>query len=307
MAKVLLAEDSKTQAFEIKMLLEDASHEVELAENGRVALESLEKIAFDVVVTDLEMPEVNGLELVETMQMDFEHIPAILITNRGSESLAAEALRKGAASYVPKTHLKTLLVDAVTDVLGVVRTDASYAKLIATLKKNVFVFDLPNDGQLINPLVGLMIQVVSGMETLGGVELVRLGVAIEHAVLNAMYRGNLELSRDQTPSDQAIVYDDATSEEIQEKLATAPYRDRVVRVEVTVTESDVIVVVRDQGNGFDTSIVPSPEDPDVLESEGGRGLVMMSSLVDELQFNELGNEVTLIKRSRNADFDLDVG
>ncbi len=287
------------------MLLEDASHEVELAENGRIALETLAENPFDVVITDLEMPEVNGLELVETMQMDYEHIPAILITNRGSESLAAEALRKGAASYVPKTHLKTLLADAVTDVLGVIRTDASYAKLIATLKKNVFVFHLPNDGQLVNPLVGLTIQVVSGMETLGGVQLVRLGVAIEHAVLNAMFHGNLELSREQMPSDQAIVYDDATSEEIQERLATSPYRDRLVIVEVIATDTEVRVTVRDEGKGFDTSIVPGAENPDVLESEGGRGLVMMSSFVDELKFNDAGNEVTLIKRNKHADLDFD--
>ncbi len=300
MARVLLAEDSRTQAFEIKMLLEDASHEVELAENGRIALDTLAEGPFDVVITDLEMPEVNGLELVETMQLEFEHIPAILITNRGSESLAAEALRKGAASYVPKTHLKTLLADAITNVLGVVRSDASYAKLIATLKKNVFVFDLPNDGELINPLVGLLIQVVSGMGTLGGVQLVRLGVAVEHALLNAMYRGNLELSREQTPSDQAIVYDDATSEEIQERLATAPYRDRTVHVEVTASESEVRVTVTDQGNGFDTSNVPVAEKPSALESEGGRGLVMMSSFVDELHFNDRGNEVTLVKRRKNA-------
>ena len=298
MAKVLLAEDSPTQAFEIKMLLEDASHEVELAENGQIALDALATSPFDVVITDLEMPEVNGLQLVETMQLDFDHIPAILITNRGSEDLAAQALRSGAASYVPKAHMKTLLIDAITDVLGVIRTDASYAKLIATLKKNVFVFELPNDGQLINPLVGLMIQVVSGMGTLGGVELVRLGVAIEHAVLNAMFRGNLELSRDQTPSDQAIVYEDATSEEIQERMATAPYRDRMVNVEVIATEADVKVTIRDEGNGFDTSIVPSGENSDDLESEGGRGLVMMSSFVDEVKFNDQGNEVTLIKNRR---------
>ena len=301
MARVLLAEDSKTQAFEIKMLLEDASHEVEIAENGRQALDSLADGPFDVVITDLEMPEVNGLQLVETMQMDFEHIPAILITNRDSEALAAEALRKGAASYVPKTHLKTLLADAVTDVLGVIRTDASYAKLIATLKKNVFEFKMPNDGKLINPLIGLMIQVVSGMETLGGVQLVRLGVAVEHAILNAMFRGNLELDREQTPSDQAIVYDDATSEEIQERLATAPYCNRLVYVEITASDTEVKIVVADEGKGFDTSIVPGPENPDVLESEGGRGLVLMSSFVDELEFNETGNQVTLIKRCKYAD------
>jgi anti-sigma regulatory factor (Ser/Thr protein kinase) len=76
-------------------------------------------------------------------------------------------------------------------------------------------------------------------------------------------------------------------------------------VEVTATETDVRVVVRDEGKGFDTSIVPTPENPDVLESEGGRGLVLMRSFVDELQFNEVGNEVTLIKHNRHAEFDLD--
>ena len=176
MARVLLVEDSRTQAAEITMLLESASHEVQHAVNGRLGQELLENDVFDVVVTDLEMPEMNGLELVEAMQLDFAHIPAILVTSRGSEDLATQALRKGAASYVPKDSLPTLLNDAITDVLGVIRGDSSYAKLISTLRKNVFVFELDSDGELVSPLVGLMLQVVSGMGTLGGMHLVRLSV-----------------------------------------------------------------------------------------------------------------------------------
>ena len=296
MARVLLVEDSRTQAAEITMLLEKASHEVQHAENGRLGQELLEKDAFDVVVTDLEMPEMNGLELVEAMQLDFAHIPAILVTSRGSEELASQALRMGAASYVPKDSLSTLLNDAITDVLGVIRGDASYAKLIATLRKNVFVFELDNDGELISPLVGLMMQVVSGVGTLGGMQLVRLGVAIEHAVLNAMYRGNLELSRGQTPSDREIVFDDATNETIQKRCAALPYKDRKVHFEATVTKQEICIVVRDSGPGFDTSIVPAAGNPESMDTEDGRGLMLMRSFVDELRFNEQGNEVTMIKR-----------
>ena len=94
MAKVLLVEDSPTQAVEMRMLLEEGSHEVRHAANGKIALDVLAQEPLDIVVTDLEMPEVNGLQLVETMRADFAHVPAILVTARGSEELAAEALQK---------------------------------------------------------------------------------------------------------------------------------------------------------------------------------------------------------------------
>lgn len=296
MARVLLVEDSPTQAVEIRMLLEEGAHEVRHVANGRIALDVLADEVLDLVVTDLEMPEVNGLQLVESMRLDYSHIPAILVTARGSEELAAEALQKGAAGYVPKNHLQSLLNDTITDVLGVIRTDASFSKLISMLKKNVFEFELKNDADLISPLVGLLMQVVSGMEIFGGTDLVRLGMAIEHGLINAMYRGNLELGPSVTPAHRALVYDDATTDLIERRKNEAPYQDRTVYVEAIASESEVRVVIRDQGKGFDTTNLPDAANPDVLDSESGRGLVLMKSFTDELIFNEKGNEVTLVKR-----------
>jgi CheY-like chemotaxis protein len=296
MARILLVEDSPTQAVEIRMLLEEGAHEVRHVANGKIALDVLAKEVLDVVVTDLEMPEMNGLELVESMQLDYPHIPAILVTARGSEDLAAEALQKGAASYVPKNHLNTLLNDTIIDVLGVIRTDASFAKLISTLQKNVFEFEMPNDADLISPLVGLLMQVVSGMELLGGTGLVRLGVAIEHALINAMYRGNLELGPSVTPPHRALVYDDTTSDLIERRKSEAPYKDRTVHVEAIACKDEVRVLIRDGGKGFNIENVPDATNPKILDSESGRGLVLMKSFTDELIFNDRGNEVTLVKK-----------
>jgi CheY-like chemotaxis protein len=295
MPKILLAEDSPTQAVEIRMLLEEEGHEVVHVANGSLAVAALEQHSIDLVVTDLEMPEMNGLELVERISMDFEHVPAILITARGSEELASQALRIGAASYVPKNHLRTLLNDTITDVLGVIRTDASFSKLISTLKKNVFIFDLPNDASMISPLVGLLMQVVSGMDLVNSAELTRIGVAIEHALVNAMYRGNLELGPSVTPAHRALVYDDATTDLIERRKQSDPYQNRRVHVEATASKEEVRVLIRDQGKGFDTTQVPGPGDPKVLNTESGRGLVLMASFMDELVFNESGTEVTMVK------------
>lgn len=296
MAKVLLVEDSPTQAVEMRMLLEEGSHEVRHAANGRIALDVLAQETLDIVVTDLEMPEVNGLQLVETMRADFAHVPAILVTARGSEELAAEALQKGAAGYVPKNHLQSLLNDTIVDVLGVIRTDASFAKLISTLTRNVFEFEMPNDSELISPLVGLLMQVVSGMDLISGADMNRLGVAIEHALVNAMFRGNLQLGPSVTPPHHAIIYDDATSDLIERRKNESPYKDRKIFVHATASKDEIRVVIRDEGNGFDTSKVPATVDPDLFAAESGKGLVLMKSFADELTFNESGNEVTMVKK-----------
>ena len=296
MAKVLLVEDSPTQAVEMRMLLEEGNHQVRHAANGKQAMEVLASDALDVVVTDLEMPEVNGLELVEMMRADYPHIPAILVTARGSEELAAQALQKGAAGYVPKNHLQTLLNDTIIDVLGVIRTDASFAKLINTLKKNVFEFEMGNESDLISPLVGLLMQVVSGMELISGADMNRLGVAIEHALVNAMYRGNLQLGPSVTPPHHAIIYDEATSDLIERRKSEPPYKDRKIFVEATASKAEIRIVIRDQGNGFDTSKVPLAVAADMFAAESGQGLVLMKSFADELMFNDVGNEVTMIKK-----------
>lgn len=304
MARILLVEDSPTQAAQIRILLEAANHDVAHALNGRLALEQMHSRSFDIVVTDLEMPELNGLQLVERMREEFSHIPTILVTGHGSEELAAEALQLGAAGYVPKSRIDEMLNNSIVDVLGVIRTDASYAKLISTLRKNVFVFELPNDPMLISPLVGLLMQVSSGMELLPSIDMVRLGVAVEHAVANAMVHGNLQLPQGQCPSHHDLARYGEITPAMQQRLKESPYRDRTVRVEAIAQTDQIRVIVTDQGDGFDTTTVPKKGqfDPRSLSEDGdaprSQGFILMTSFVDELVYNEKGNQVTLVKRCR---------
>lgn len=296
MARILLVEDSPTQAVEMRILLEEGKHQVQHVANGRQAIKVLEQQNIELVVTDLEMPEMNGLDLVQAMQLDFEHIPAVLVTASGSEELATKALQQGAAGYVPKNHLQALLNDTIVDVLGVIKTDASFAKLITTLQENSYVFDLPNDTSLISPMVGLLMQVASGMELAGGPALGRMGTAIEHAVVNAMLRGNLDLGPSVTPSHRALVYDDATTDLIEKRKAMEQYCRRTVHVGAKITKYEFRVLIRDQGKGFDISKVPSADRTTAKDSQSGHGLVLMRTFTDEMTFNDAGNEVLLVKR-----------
>src|SRR6202051_1513093 len=102
MSRILVVEDSRTQAMQIQLLLEEAGFEVSHTNHGGEAVDALKESLPDVVLTDLDMPVMNGLELVEAVRRDNPAVPVVLMTALGSEEIAVQALQKGAASYIPK-------------------------------------------------------------------------------------------------------------------------------------------------------------------------------------------------------------
>ena len=145
------------------------------------------------MVTDLNMPQKNGLELVRAMRIHFGAIPVILITAQGSEELAVQALEHGAASYVPKVLLAEKLIPTVDDVLAVVSAKRSYDRLVGSINRTEFDLTLENDPALFDPFVELFQQIVHGMGLCDDTDRFRIGMALKEALLNALYRGNLEL------------------------------------------------------------------------------------------------------------------
>ena len=123
MSRILIAEDSPTQAEQIRFMLEDAGYTVAVAADGQQALARIAAAQPDLVVTDLEMPEMNGLQLVEAVRRDYAAVPVILMTAHGSEEIASLALRKGAASYVPKAYLDADLLPTLENLLSLARPE----------------------------------------------------------------------------------------------------------------------------------------------------------------------------------------
>ncbi|MCA9134313.1 MAG: ATP-binding protein, partial [Planctomycetales bacterium] len=273
-----------------------AAHEVICCDDGTTAIEHLALGTSELVVTDLELPLMNGLDLIKKMQADFPHIPAVLVTGQGSERLAAEALRNGATAYVPKSLVDEMLLGTVEDVLGVMRTDRSYAQLIECTVENRLVFELPSNPRLLATAIDLTMQLASGMRLLSGVDRYRLGTALQHAASNAIYRGNFELSRgqwQQTGNDEPDV--DSPHPLVNERMHMSPYKDRKVHYDARLMRDLIRVVIRDEGHGFKVGDLANENDPKALDADQGRGLVLIRSFMDKVSFNAVGNEITLIK------------
>lgn len=291
MARVLVVEDSPTQASELQFLLEDAGFGVDVAVDGVAALESLDKGLPDLIVTDMRMPRMDGLELLEAVKHKHPSVPVVIITAHGSEDLAARALRSGAASYVPKRYVNQDLVHVVRPIIAMAAPDPVQERILESLDETQLRFTLTNDGTLVAPLVRRLEKLVLEMGVCDRPELIRVAVALSEAIVNAIDHGNLELDSELRQEDERNYH--RLGEERQNQ---APYRDRRVRLAACVTRSEATFQVRDEGPGYDRSKLPDPTDPENLCRIGGRGLLLIQTMVDDVRFNEKGNEITLTKR-----------
>ena len=265
---------------------------VEFAANGQEALDKIASSPPAVVVTDLVMPGMTGLELVSRIHKDYPRIAIILMTGKGSEEIAVEALHAGASNYVPKSSLHQHLQETVQDVLSVVRDKRSQEHLLGCLMHGDFTFSLANDPSLIPSLVDYVQTLMRSIGLCDESDVIRISIAFEEALRNGMYHGNLELTSEQREGDAA-----AYERLLAERTASLPYAARKLVVNINVTSHQARFIVRDEGRGFDPSKLPDPTDPENLEKVSGRGLLLMRTFMDEVSFNDAGNEVTMVKRS----------
>ncbi len=300
MSTVLLVEDSPTQALEIRLILEGRGHQVQLAANGVEALARLRQDLPDVVVTDLEMPDMNGMELVDQLQAEFPQLPSILVTARGSETLAVQALRNGASAYVPKSLLSTLLPATIRDVLGVLQADQNYARLIDTLISNDFRFRLPSDPFLIAPLVDLVVQMIAGMRLLRKSELIQFSSSLGHAIMFGMLHGNLELNAAAVVDLRECLATGQEAPSVSERRADAVFGDRRLTVEVSVSDPEIRCRIVDQGRGFDRDLLLGDAERAIFH-EDGHGVGMITSFMDVTELDDSGHALTLIKRTACRD------
>ena len=101
---VLTVDDSRTMREMLMLALSNAGYRVVQAEDGMHGLEVLKDARPDVIITDINMPRMDGLQLLAAVKAapEWRHLPVVMITTEGGETKVAEALRLGAAGYVRK-------------------------------------------------------------------------------------------------------------------------------------------------------------------------------------------------------------
>ncbi|NIL99310.1 MAG: response regulator [Planctomycetales bacterium] len=301
MPQVLVVDKSPTEQERIAGLLaRDENLQVQAVGSGFEALQQIQQYRPDLVITDMEMPDTDGLELLRQINVHHSDIPVIFMTRLDSEAMAVEALQAGATSYVPKAQLDDSLFDMVHQVLAILEANRHTTELMKCLKETFFEFEIESDPALIEPLVQLVLHSLGGLHINGESKKLQMGVALEQALLNALYRGNLEITSDQLEAAREDQLRGINRDPVAERRGQAPYGDRKIHVAVSLSPQTVRLVVRDEGPGFDVNRVATLSTAATSEQQADRGLLLMKTVMDEVFFNEQGNQVTLIKHLANG-------
>ena len=291
MAKILLVDESASERRRTAdRLKRNGKVEVIYAGSGPEALSTIERLTPDVVLAALPAQGIDFLGVLHDIHSRYPSLPIILMTADAVTPVLSKALQQGAVTFVPKPNLGRYLAQTMDHVLELSRTGRRQ-RLVGYLCQTECSFSLENDPDLIAPLVAHLQEVTARLEGMDETARMQLGVALHEGLLNAMYHGNLEISSDLREGGESAFLAAA-----EQRRRSSPYLDRRVHVKATLTPSQVVFVIRDEGPGFNPDMIPDPTAPANLSKASGRGILLMRTFVDDMRYNTTGNELTLVKR-----------
>ena len=287
---VLIVDDSAIDRRLAGALVKKADFEPVFAADGREALAEIARQMPAILVTDLHMPNMNGLELTEAVRKAHPWLPVVLMTAHGSEEIAMLALRTGAASFVPKRRLADDLATTLHAILELSQEAQERTSALDPLETVETRFEIESDPKCLPDVVGQLEAEISRLGWWDETGVLQIGVALREAIVNAIFHGNLEVSSDLLEGGGAAFAALAAQRRLE-----APYKDRKVHVVARYTEDRVTYRVTDEGPGFDPRSLPDPTDLANLERVHGRGLMLIRMFMDSVEHNAEGNEVRMTK------------
>jgi len=294
MANVLIVDSNTAEQQTVRELIQ-CSHPnwfTEVANTVSDALQMLSQAPFDALVVDLQLACENCFELLATTQRSMPKMPVVVLAQHAEVDTLLQALQHGAATFVRKEPRELRrLADTLDSALCAARVARDRAVLLNSMESAENTFVLGNDVELLR---AIQKRILDSMKLFGiahDADDMRVSLVLEEAFLNAVYHGNLELS-----SELKEAADGSFEELARERSSLAPWCQRRVRVTERVNRREAIIVIQDEGAGFDVSKVRDCLDEDGLTRASGRGLMLMRAFMDVVSYNETGNVLTLIKR-----------
>lgn len=274
MRSILVAEDDRTTRYLLKGVLNSAGFLVATAADGRAALDRLRRQNFDVLLTDIWMPRLNGLELMAHVRKQADPPRVVVMTSDDTPETVLRAVREQAYQYLTKPVDPKALVELLTDILAA--RPARMPIEVLSARPNWVELLVPCELEVADRITGFVSKLESDLpEDLRH----EIGQALRELLLNAIEWGG--------------------------KLDP----NQKVRISYLRGRRMVLYRVADPGTGFHfkglehAAAANPPDDPckhlKVRAKKGirpgGFGILLVKSTADELLYNEAQNEVVFVK------------
>lgn len=306
---ILLVDDESAIREFFKFKLERASYGVITAENGKEALSILDDSSIDLVLTDLVMPVMDGLELLERVTREYPTVPVIIISGVGDPEKIVRAIQAGAVNFLPKpvNHevLSTIVEKGLNRRIQLLKEakqaerDAAISEYVSRISQRCkyyeACYEVPvGTARDMDSLIETLLQIWKQSALYGGFrgEMKNFPLLASELLSNCISYGRLGVSS--TLRDTEDPFDRSFENAVDERIINKA--DETMSVLFFVTHDQFRVVIKDYGDGFNWRELPD-NILDVLEKPHGRGVLLMRSIGAELSWNDVGNEVTLTLRA----------
>jgi DNA-binding response OmpR family regulator len=267
----------------------DAGQAIELLQNPSAP-------AFDLVISDINMKGLDGFDVIHKVKATQPHLPVVLMTGQASVEYAIRAMHLGASNLFVKPLAIRELVQSVFHLVDMHRdfrlADDGLRGLVNERRHFLFRSDELDVPSLVRHLTDRLVPM--GFASFNNVDV--LAMAIHEALANALEHGNLEL--ESSLKSDLFAKEDPYALLRAARMADPVYAGRLIEVRLAMDTERFEVEISDEGQGFDASqMKPLPKGSD-MSSHCGRGMPLILLVMDEVHFNEKGNQIRMVLRRK---------
>ncbi len=291
MKSILVIDDESPVREVLKIALRENGYTVREAEDGKKGMDSFYETKPDIVITDVNMPEMSGITVTQKIRALNADVDIVIMTGYGSEDLVIEALRAGASNYIKKPiSFKELFT--ILDGLYLKRQNKKRHEVLKeVLLEERKTIAIDND---IRKVWGTVNQIFFNVPSrLGERELDGIKLGLYEIIVNAIEHGNLGITFEEK---EDALNRNSYQNLLEVRLKKALEEKKTVSIDSVLDRGGIAIEVRDEGKGFDYSNLPNATDAESIMSAHGRGILLASLYFDSIEFRSPGNAVVLRKK-----------
>ena len=265
---VLIVDDDKDLCKMLEKYLTVKGYAVDMAYDGESALRMVPRNNFDLIILDIMMPGIDGYEVCRRLkiQREFNQIPILMLSAKDTEQDRLRGFKTGADAYISKPFAPEALFRSIEETIEKGRR----AREVLGVKHSIS-FEIASKFHYLEQ-VNEFITELFKRTNMTNDEIWELRLAMHELGINAIEHGNKKDEKKQ------------------------------VKIACTIYDGRLEFMVEDEGKGFDIGKVPDPTDIDGLQRDRGRGIFLVSRLVDEVDYGNGGSKVRMVRhlnRDRN--------
>lgn len=293
--KVLIVEDDPASRAFLKDTVESLGYETRVAEDGLIGLQAFKEFGPDLVLSDIKMPNMDGLELLREIRKLNSNTIIVMNTAFGCEEFAIKALRLRANNYLNKPIRHAELLPLLRKYALTVQKQTHLD--IAQKKEVDFSMTMENNIEAIPDVVDRLIQKTGNALSENDRLDVRLGLM--ELLTNAIEHGNLEITFEDCfeALNKGI---EGLNKLHQKRLTNPALAKRRVTVKYKLCDTVCEWVIADEGKGFDwRKFLKQSQTGNFLDNVEGKGIFISQFHFDKLEYTGNGNTVRATKQRKS--------